>query len=482
MNLRELLFNNTGFKQTLFKNTFWLSFSQAIVRLLKLLLVIYVARTLTVADYGKFNWALSFVTFFTVFSDLGINSISIREFSQNKENEKHVPDLFGLKFFLGISVFCIIFLYSWFFISDFSIKALILILACYAVVLAFDGLFISFFQAREKMEFIAWADIIQAGITVGFGIFFALNFKNSIALAWAYLLAAIAYTIFFVIAYSLQKEKFLISFNIATWKKFLKMSWPVALAGIFGVIYTSTDSVMLGWFKQFEAVAFYNAGQKFIWIAIIPAGLIYSVFFPAVNKMIEESMEKFQKVCSFKMETMITLASPIVFGIIALAPKIIDFGFGANYYPAIGVLKMLTAMVFLSYLIHPFNQLLVSFHKQEYLFWISLSTALINVVLNAILIPKYSFYGAGIATIISYFLAVVLNVYFCRKFIAVDLMNSNLIWTFFIALFSSLTMFYILNLENIYSLHIFITPLIGMISYCFVFYFLRFKILNNYYK
>lgn len=482
MNLKEILFENKGFKQTIFKNTFWMAVSQIAVRLLKLVLIIYVARLLSVVEYGKFNWVLSFVTLFTVFSDLGINSISIREFSQDQESEKHISDLFGLKLFLGALVFVAILGYSVFFISDLNIRFLMLILGLYAVILAFDGLFISFFQAREKMEFIAWADFLQGLVTVVFGLLFVFYKSSAQFLGYGYLLASIVYTIFFLIIFKRQGQQFKINFNLATWKKYLKMSWPLALAGIFGVIYTSTDSVMLGWFNQFEAVAFYNAAQKFIWIAIIPAGLIYSSFFPAINKIIDDQKEKFQKAWSFQLEVILAIAIPMVVGILVLAPKIIAFGFGDNYFPAVGALRMLTAMLFFSYIAHPFNQLLVSFHKQQHLFWISFLTAILNVILNAILIPRYSFYGAGIATIISYFIAVCLNIYFCKKFLQVDLLNKNLIITILISLFSTSLMYYAITNKNIYALNIFASGIIGILLYFIIFGLFRSKLLIKLYK
>ncbi|HNZ83829.1 MAG TPA: flippase [Candidatus Pacearchaeota archaeon] len=482
MDIKGLLFENKGFKQTIFKNTFWLAASQVAIRLLKLALIFYVARMLTVEEFGRFNWALSFVTLFAVFADLGINSISIREFSQKKENEQHMSDLFGLKIFLGFFVFVAIFLYSLFFIQDSDMKIMLWILSLYGVIISFDGLFASFFQAREKMEYIAWADFIQGGITVIFGLIFVFLLPNALSLSWSYFLAALFYTVFFIILFKLQKEKFSVSFNIQTWKKFLKMSWPMALAGIFGVIYTSTDSVMLGWFKQFEAVAYYNAAQKFIWIAIIPAGLIYSSFFPAVNKIIDESKEKFQKAWSFQVEIMFALAIPIVVGIFALAPKIIEFGYGPNYYPAIGALKVLAVMLFFSYIIHPFNQLLVSFHKQESIFWVSSSTALLNVVLNAILIPKYSFYGAGVATVISYFAALVFNVLLCKKYLSVDLLNKNTMMTIFVSSISCIPMFFAVTNQAVYRFNVFIPGIIGVIVYFLFFGLLRTKLLNKFYR
>ena len=72
----------------------------------------------------------------------------------------------------------------------------------------------------------------------------------------------------------------------------MKMSWPLALIGLFGVIYSSIDSVMLGYWNMFEETGWYNAAQKIVLTGLVPMGLIGASFYPALSKFSKESKEK----------------------------------------------------------------------------------------------------------------------------------------------------------------------------------------------
>ena len=98
-NLKTLLLENTGIKQTIFKNTFWLTLAEAISRFLGLALIIFAARILGAEGYGKFAFALSFVSVLAILADLGLSEITNRELSRNKEAEKEYPAVLSLKVF-----------------------------------------------------------------------------------------------------------------------------------------------------------------------------------------------------------------------------------------------------------------------------------------------------------------------------------------------------------------------------------------------
>ena len=91
----KFLFKNLGVRQSIFKNTFWLALEEVISKLLKLILIIYVARILGVTNYGKFIFALAFVSLFVIFSDFSLSIITTREVSRGKEKE--YPAILSLK-------------------------------------------------------------------------------------------------------------------------------------------------------------------------------------------------------------------------------------------------------------------------------------------------------------------------------------------------------------------------------------------------
>ncbi|PIR04599.1 MAG: hypothetical protein COV57_03580, partial [Candidatus Liptonbacteria bacterium CG11_big_fil_rev_8_21_14_0_20_35_14] len=76
--LKNLLFNNTSDKQTIIKNTLWLSIGQVIGRLVRVLIIIYAARILGAESYGAFSYALSIAALLSILADLGINGTIVR--------------------------------------------------------------------------------------------------------------------------------------------------------------------------------------------------------------------------------------------------------------------------------------------------------------------------------------------------------------------------------------------------------------------
>jgi len=73
--IKSWLLENRNFRQTIMKNTFWLTVSNVLGRVIKAVLIIFAARILGVASYGIFSYALSLAAFFTIFSDIGLGPI-----------------------------------------------------------------------------------------------------------------------------------------------------------------------------------------------------------------------------------------------------------------------------------------------------------------------------------------------------------------------------------------------------------------------
>jgi len=103
-----IFLENKTTKQTLVKNTFWLTASFVFSKLFKYFLVIYAARLLGIIQYGYFNFAMSFAALFAVFADLGISSIISRDLAREKETEIKIPAIFTLKFLLCLFTFLLI--------------------------------------------------------------------------------------------------------------------------------------------------------------------------------------------------------------------------------------------------------------------------------------------------------------------------------------------------------------------------------------
>ena len=151
--IKDFLFQNTSARQTAIKNTFWLAAGQMGSRLFRAVIIIYAARVLGVAEYGVFAYVLGIAGFFTIFADMGINTVLTRETSRNpKEAPNYFATSLSIKVILLILTGVIV-IFAAPYISNIEIAKNLILLA--ALLIIVDGLrdFSSaFFRGKEKME------------------------------------------------------------------------------------------------------------------------------------------------------------------------------------------------------------------------------------------------------------------------------------------------------------------------------------------
>lgn len=456
-----LFFDNIHLKQTLAKNTFWLTVGEIGSRALKFILLVYIARMLGANDYGKFSFALAFVLLLQNFSDFGISQIVTREFAKDKEREKDLPSLLSLKILLSLAVLVLIVVSSFFITSDPEIRKIIFILALSNLISIFSMIFYAVFEARQKMEYECLIRTLEALILLVIGFIVLFFFPSIVNITYGYLIASIFTLIVILFVYHGKFQKISINWDKSIWRKFLSLSWPLALVGVFNVIYNETDSVMLGSWGQITQNGWYNAGYRLITIFTIPIGIISTSFFPVLSQKFKETKEEFQKIWNYQTEVMILLAMPLMIGGIVLAKKIIEFTYNSNYAPAIPAFQMLIVMAGIMFFYSNFRWALIVANHQKKLFWVVLSGAIVNVILNAILIPRFSLYGAAAATVFTHLLVLILLLGFTLKLKLVNPFNSKIMVSLIGAVLCSLIMYFAIIQAPVYNLNLILIVLIG---------------------
>jgi len=474
--IKSLLLANIGFRQTIFKNTFWLAVAEAITRLLKLILIIYVARILGVTGYGKFTFALSFVTLFVVFSDFGLHTITTRELSGAREEE--FASLFSLKILLSLGTLILILIGSFFITPEPLIQRLIWILAIFVLSYSFCEILYALLRARQKMEYEAWAKMLQAGLLTVIGFFVILKFPSVENLSYAYLFAGVISLVLILSFFHFRIFPLKFSWQTSVWKKFLLMSWPLGLIGIFGSLNQNFTSVILGYFGKLTQAGWYNAAWKIANVCLVLNILVSQSFFPGLSIAFKQSKEKFQKVWNFYVETVIFLAIPIVVGGITLSPRIINFIYTPEFVPSILALQILIVMVGLSFISSSFFNVLVVANQQKRALRLTAIVVAINIILNLILIPRIDFYGGAIAILIASAIFLPLLFRLILKFTFISPLNKRVLSSIIGAGLSSVLMYFIISRPQIYALNIFLSILIGAGVYL-VFFFAYKRLINR---
>jgi len=459
--IKNFLFKNTNQKQTIFKNTFWLTIAEVFTRLLKFFLVIYIVRILGATEYGKFTFAFSFASLLTIISSMGLPAIVIREFARDKKKEKHFPTIISLKLFLSALGVLVLSVGSLFITDDPSIRRIMLMLIFYTFIADFGVIFYAFFKARQRMEYESWTKIIQAFVLVSSGFLAIYCLPSIVSLTYAYILSAIISFVVISWFFYSKVSHFKLSLDKKVWKYFLGLSWPLALVTGLDIVYSSTDSVMLGYFKQITETGYYNAAYKIIGMVVLPMNLIIQSFYPALGSCLKVK-ERFKKIWKFEMKIMTFLAIPITIGGIVLAPKIIQFIYGKDFLPAVFAFQILFIKAALLYFYSPYRETMIIFNLQRRLFKIIFLSACLNIVLNYFLIPLYSLNGAAMATATTQFVVLTALILLVSKNTFLSFLKTFLTRFSLVCFLASLVM--LLLIINI-DFHVVAMILLGGLAY-----------------
>ena len=146
------------------KNTIIQIVSKVITLVLTIVVTTHITRYLGPEGYGKYTFIFTYLSFFIIFSDFGINSILVREISKEKNNADTLIGnaiIIKLLFSAAATVFSIAIIYLLNYSNDIRIG--IVIASTTVIISAFDTLRI-LFQINFKMEYQAITDIVNKAI------------------------------------------------------------------------------------------------------------------------------------------------------------------------------------------------------------------------------------------------------------------------------------------------------------------------------
>jgi O-antigen/teichoic acid export membrane protein len=398
------------------KNTSWVTISKIIESLISYVIIVLISRELGAKGLGEYSFIFSFVGIFFIFADLGLSSLMIKDLSKDfSKVDKYISSVLITKLFLNIIVF-LIFLGSLFFIQE---KSIILMLIIVGFINAFGSFFSttnSILQIKTKGVKIAIATLLERLLALVFGIY-VLVFHKSLFLFIIVLLVSNFSKL--IISWIFSKKYFKLTFEI-DWKyiyNLLKKAFPFLLIMTFSVIYVRMDTIMLGFMKNYEVVGWYNAGYKLIDVLCVLPSLLLTFGFPMLSKFFVSDKGLAKKLFEEILFFSLIVVMPIILGVFFIGNRILEFIYNFNSVESFIAFKILIIALLFIYLTNIMGYLLASGDKQKIFAWIGGIGALVNIVLNFVLIPKYSLYGAGIATLITYFIMfVMMYVYIYKNF------------------------------------------------------------------
>lgn len=393
-----------------FSNAAWIICCRIIQAVLSLFVGMWTARYLGPANYGLINYASSLAAFVAPIAYLGINEVLVLEIVNNSnEDGKIVGTAMGISFLMAIV--CMIGIM--FFVQATSPNEIETKIVCglYNIVLIFRAFQIVqyWFQAKLLSKYTSIASIGVYIVVSVFKVYLLVSGKSILWFVGCCLLdEALIMAATLMLYHKLDGNKFSFSKTVAV--RLISKSKSFIIPNLMITIFAQTDRIMLKLLIDNVAAGIYSAAitcanmSSFVFAAIIDS------FRPSIFEWYNHDRCVYETRIKQLYSVIIYLSILQCVGIMILARPIIYILYGIEYMEAVSVLRVLVWYTLFSYVGAVRNIWVLAENRQKYLWIINVIGAIMNVVMNYILIPIYGPLGAAVASLLTQFIT---NVIMC---------------------------------------------------------------------
>lgn len=385
------------------RNTFLLNASTIFTRGMGFVISIALARYLGVLGFGQYTFAIQFTGLFVILMDLGLNFTIVKEVARdNSSGQKYLGQSLIIRAIALIITFALI--VSIANVMNYSpvVKTAIYLIGIYTFLKTFSVSFNAIFMAFERMGYIVLTDIFLSSITL-LGVITCVYLKAEFITVL--LVFPVVIIIYNLLGCGLTIKKFFwpdIHIDLQFCKHFIQVSFPFVMVSIFLTILMRVDTVMIKNISGDMATGYYGVSRNLISILLFIPANFNAVFYPVLSRFYKSDRDNLNKYYEKSFMIMAIIGLPAAVGFTLLADKIILLIYGNQFLPAILSLQILAWALAIQFLYSNVNILLLAADKQKTVGWITFLCMILNIILNFILIPQYSFVGASIATLATY--------------------------------------------------------------------------------
>jgi O-antigen/teichoic acid export membrane protein len=384
------------------KNIAALFTAHFVVAFLLLALSVVIARTLGDVAFGKYSFVIALTAIFAIFSDLGYNTLMVREVARDPAQAgRYLKNILGIRLVLSLIIFTaiVIIINATGYHAD--MKNLIYVFAIYTLILSISDVFKMVFRASERMQYESAITMISNIVRVVLGVSVLLRGYGLMGIALVFLLYSL---LDLLLSFLVCKTRFVrpgVALDPGFWKGTVIIALPMGLVTILSLIYIRTDTIMLAIMGGVAVVGWYNAAYNLV-LGFTPIPhLFMNAILPLMSRLHVSSKDSLVMGYEKALTYLLISGLPIAMGMSLLADEIILLLYGEGFANSVIALEILAWDVLLIFICLPLGFMLVAINRQNRMAVIVGGCALLNIVLNLILIPGFSYIGAAIATLIT---------------------------------------------------------------------------------
>ncbi|MBU1298387.1 MAG: oligosaccharide flippase family protein [Bacteroidetes bacterium] len=399
------------------KNILLLFVSEAGSRLIGFFTTIYLARNLSVDGFGIVNIGLTVFAYALLFGSQWLNIYGTRQIAAG-EKINFIGRFVSLRFVVSFIVFILTIILTYLFIED-TIIVFVIVLFVFSI---FPNIFFLdwYFQGKENLFPVSVGRLLISAVYL-FSLL--LFFSRSHNLTWVPASFLIGNTIgvAFVLYWFRKEGNTLVpSFSLKNSYSLFKKSLHLSSASVISQVNVNLPIIIIGLVLSATEAGIFSAASKLVFFFLLLDRFFYSLYFPAVTRVFQESSERLSEVVSFVLRIALIVIIPVTVGCILLSEPIIRLIFGNDYQDASLVFQILIGYFTATILNSIYGYGLVAI-KQEKLYSKIIALSLI-VYLFSTLIFTYLFgvIGTAAGVVVSEFVVLVCFRFAFGKFVQVN--------------------------------------------------------------
>lgn len=394
------------------KATFWFVVCSFLQKAMASITTPIFTRLMSTEEYGEYSVYISIVNILVIVATFNINGVvAIKGFSKYPNNQKQFISIIQFISSWGIILFFTIYILNrnfWNQLTGFSTVIMILMLGQMLVMPAFE-----IWSAKERFEY-QYKNILKFTIAyllcntfIGILAVKAASSKGQARIISFCIVQIIFYGYLFIKNITIKKGswdweigKFVICFN-----------GPLILQGLANQILSRSDIFMIHYFEGMAKAGIYSLGYSIALTITILTSSINNSYIPWLyKKMDNREWGTIKTITNYMIVGIVSLVSLIIF----IIPEIVYIFAPAEYYAAVYVIAPVIVGIAFTMIYSLFVNIELYYEKTGLVMSGSVIVAITNIILNAMLIPRYGFIAAAYTTLISYILYCIMH-YYCAK-------------------------------------------------------------------
>lgn len=384
-------------RETIWKNSIFVSFSQIIRVVTNLLIFIGIARFYNAEALGQFSIAFQVANLCLIVADFGFDTLLTTTIGNQRENPLKISrEYFSMKVvFAGIATLIMIAVPTFQSMSDMS-ALLIYSLVLYMVFSTFNNYCYAVFRGFQKFEYETKNSFISNLLLLALLVLFGALHLPLIYIMLFFILSRLLSAILGIRIVNKLVGGNVMSLDFTNAKNIISEILVFGLQYIFGNLYFMLDTILIGIWLGDAATGIYQAGFRIMSLALIIIEIVRSPMLPVLSRTFYEDREKWIMMNKLLFKILFFIGIPISIIFYCIPEFVVSIIYGnGNYSYSATLLQLFAIVTFIRFLTEPLVYVLTTSKRQKILLIFAILGSIMSYALNTILLNQFGIVGAA---------------------------------------------------------------------------------------